>query len=430
VARRNRDGRFLGPKGKIYGPFVRGSSKYLTVGLFRKLFKIRICNKLPNRPCLEYFINNCDAPCINKVTREQYMEKVQILQNILQGKSSIEKFARQLQQEMNAASAVQQYERAKEIRDTLHRLDNLRIKQKMEKATVRTNDEEYVGIVFNIASGIAHVMTLSRTHGVMSDRKKFEFDLIGDNSLASFLFQYYSTMPSVPRFIYTNQAPTSKEVIEAALEKISGHKVDIIVITEQQNQFREKRELMDLVLRNLNIYLEQQGASPPIIELKKELSLSKLPLIIDCFDISNFGSTFAVGSCTRFVNGRPYKSGYRRFKVKTMTSQNDFAMIHEIVKRRYNYTESKHILPNPDLIIIDGGRGQLNAATSALREVGLSDIKCISLAKENEEVYTNLLSAPIIIPRTSPALKVIQHIRDEAHRFGLMYNISLRKVDR
>src|SRR5919199_4142881 len=142
VARRNRNGEFQGPKGKVYGPFVRGSSKYLTVGLLRKLFKIRVCNKLPKTPCLQYFIKNCDAPCIANVAQKQYMRNVAKLHNILEGRSSIDKFAEEMQAEMKRTSELGDYEKAKEIRDTLYRLNNLRIKQKMEKAVNRNHDEE------------------------------------------------------------------------------------------------------------------------------------------------------------------------------------------------------------------------------------------------------------------------------------------------
>src|SRR6185437_138823 len=133
VARRNRNGEFHGPKGKVYGPFVCGSSKFLAIGFLRKLFKIRICNKLPKKPCLEYFIKNCDAPCINNVTRNEYMRNIFMLQEILKGRNSIENFIDNMEDEMRRASEIQQYEKAREIRDTLHRLNNLRIKQKMEK---------------------------------------------------------------------------------------------------------------------------------------------------------------------------------------------------------------------------------------------------------------------------------------------------------
>src|ERR671919_2589158 len=133
VARRNRNGEFHGPKGKIYGPFVRGSSKFLTVGLLRKLFKIRICNRLPKKPCLQYFMKNCDAPCIENVTASQYQENVVLLQDILSGKKSMEEFIMRMEEEMRSSSALQQYEKAKDIRDTLIRLENLRVKQNMEK---------------------------------------------------------------------------------------------------------------------------------------------------------------------------------------------------------------------------------------------------------------------------------------------------------
>src|SRR5919205_1082550 len=201
VARRNRNGEFYGPKGKIYGPFVRGSSKFLTIGFLRKLFKIRICGKLPKKPCLEYFIKNCDAPCINNITKSEYMKNISELQKILEGKSSIEKFINEMENEMKKASDSQQYEKAKEIRDTLHRLGNLRVRQKMEKVVSHNSDEEYIGIVRDTAKCTAHIMSLRRTRGVISDSKKFEFDLIGDNSLTTFLSQYFSTVPVIPRFV-------------------------------------------------------------------------------------------------------------------------------------------------------------------------------------------------------------------------------------
>ena len=425
VARRNRNGDFYEPKGKIYGPFVRGSSKFLTIGLLRKLFKIRICDKLPKKPCLEYFIKNCDAPCINNIARSEYMKNVFALQEILEGKSSIEKFVNDMKNEMERASELQQYEKAKEIRDTLHRLNNLRIKQKMEKAVNHNSDEEYIGILKDIARGIAHVMTLRRTHGVISDSKKFEFDLIGDNSLTAFLSQYYSTAPIIPRFVYVNEDIESKNVLEASIERLADHAVSITKISKDF-QVKEKRQLMDLLTRNLILYTEK-GYDPSIIDLKNIIHLPTIPAIIDCFDISNFGTSFAVGSCTRFVNGQPNKAGYRKFKIKTIPSQNDFAMIEEIVSRRYLLTEKTDQDQMPDLIVIDGGKGQLHSAIHAIHELGI-DIPCISLAKENEEICVPYSNKPIILPKSSSALKLLQHIRDEAHRFGLAYNVNLRRI--
>jgi excinuclease ABC subunit C len=427
VARRNRNGEFYGPKGKIYGPFVRGSSKFLTIGFLRKLFKIRICGKLPKKPCLEYFIKNCDAPCINNITKSEYMENISELQKILEGKSSIKKFINEMEIEMKKASDSRQYEKAKEIRDTLHRLSNLRVRQKMEKVVSHNSDEEYIGIVRDTTMYTAHIMSLHRTRGVISDSKKFDFDLIGDNSLTTFLSQYFSTVPVIPRFVYVNEDVESKNSLERSLEQLAEHPVSIIKISEDF-PVKEKRQLMNLLMRNLMIHIEK-GYDPDIIELKNVVNLPTIPAVIDCFDISNFGTSFAVGSCTRFVNGKPNKAEYRKFKVRTIPSQNDFAMIEEVIMRRYPLTEKdiKDQMAIPDLIVIDGGKGQLSSAINAIHKIGL-DIPCISLAKENEEIYTAYSSKPVILTKSNGALKVLQHIRDEAHRFGLAYNVTLRKI--
>jgi excinuclease ABC subunit C len=421
VARRNRAGEFTGPKGKIYGPFVRGSSKYLTVGLLRKLFKVRVCNRLPKAPCLQYFIKNCDAPCIANVMREQYMTNIVALQNILEGKSSIDMFVEKMHAEMKRASELGDYERAKEVRDTLYRLNNLRIKQKMEKAVNRNHDEEYISILKDTKKGVAHVMALRRTRGVISDRKKFEFDLVGDNSLSSFLVQYYSSIPVIPRFVYVNEDLEDKQVLEMSLEKIAGHNVSVFNV--EKTLTKDKRQLMDLIMRNLSIYIEK-GYDPAVVELKNALKLMSMPEVIDCFDVSNLGISIAVGSCVRFINGKPSKSLYRRFNITTVVGQNDFAMIGELVRRRYSSVGEKL----PDLILIDGGRGQLGAAVMSLRSLGISDVPCISLAKENEEIYVPSFKEPIVLPKSNSGLKMLQHARDEAHRFGLAYNIKLRKV--
>jgi excinuclease ABC subunit C len=425
VARRNRRGEFGGPKGKIYGPFVRGSSKFLTVGLLRKLFKIRICNRLPKKPCLQYFMKNCDAPCIKNVTELQYLKNVISLQDILSGRSSVSKFMMEMQEEMRKAAELQQYEKAKDIRDTLRRLENLRIKQNMEKVSHKNaSDEEYIGIMKDKRKGVAHLILLSRKRGVIMDRRKFDFELVGDNSLGTFLLQYYTSVPSVPRYIYVNEVPESKEALEASLEKLCEHQVRIVKISNNFHN-NEKKELMNMVVRNLG--LSGQGWNQHSLrELKRELRLGTIPSIIDCFDVSNFGTSFAVGSRTRFLDAMPYKEGYRRFKIKNVFNQNDFAMIYEIVSRSYSSISGKDQLP--DLIVVDGGRGQLRSALDAINKLGL-DIPCISLAKEKEEIYTHLLKLPIRLPNTSEALLLLRHIRDEAHRFGLQYNIKLRTYE-
>jgi excinuclease ABC subunit C len=355
------------------------------------------------------------------------MENISELQKILEGKSSIKKFINEMENEMKKASDSRQYEKAKEIRDTLHRLSNLRVRQKMEKVVSHNSDEEYIGIVRDTTMYTAHIMSLRRTRGVISDSKKFDFDLIGDNSLTTFLSQYFSTVPVIPRFVYVNEDVESKNSLERSLEQLAEHPVSIIKISEDF-PVKEKRQLMNLLMRNLMIHIEK-GYDPDIIELKNVVNLPTIPAVIDCFDISNFGTSFAVGSCTRFVNGKPNKAEYRKFKVRTIPSQNDFAMIEEVIMRRYPLTEKdiKDQMAIPDLIVIDGGKGQLSSAINAIHKIGL-DIPCISLAKENEEIYTAYSSKPVILPKSNGALKVLQYIRDEAHRFGLAYNVTLRKI--
>jgi excinuclease ABC subunit C len=346
------------------------------------------------------------------------MTGVVSLQEILEGKSSVEKFAQEMQQEMKRASELGEYERAKDIRDTLYRLSNLRTRQKMEKA-VNNPDEEYVGILKDHAKGVAHVMTLRRTRGVISDRKKFEFDLVADNSLSSFLLQYYTSVPIVPRVVYVNEEPDDRRVLEMSLQKIAGHKV-IIAVARKTG---EKRQLVDLITRNLTMYIER-GYSPAVVELKNSLGLETMPQVIDCFDVSNLGTSIAVGACCRFTGGRPDKPAYRKFRITTVVGQNDFAMIGELVRRRYSSMDGKM----PDLIVIDGGRGQLGAAMVSLSGLGISGVPCIGLAKENEEIYRQGSQEPLLLPRSNIGLKLLQHARDEAHRFGLAYNVNLRKA--
>jgi excinuclease ABC subunit C len=419
VTRRNRAGKIKGQTGRIFGPFVRGSSKFLTVGLLRKIFKIRICDRLPKYPCLEYFIKNCDAPCIGNVTQYEYMRNVNALASILSGNKTMDEFIRTMTDEMKLASSTRNYEKAREIRDTIKRLDNLRLDQKMERLD-SSKFEEYVGMVQDPSRGKAHVLILQRRSGVISDRKKFEFDLIADNSLSTFLSQYYSSATAIPYTIYTNLEPDSKCILEQSIGRLAAHRVRILKISTLGK--KEKNRLMNLIIRNLSAYIEK-GFEPSLAKLRQILEMDNVPKTIDCFDVSNLGSSIMVGSCVRFFNGSPDKSRYRRFRIKTIIGQNDFGMIREIVKRRYS--QLIEASEKPDLILIDGGKGQLNAAISALNEIQLK-IPCVSLAKDDEAIYTSSSSLPIILPKNNGGLQILQSVRDEAHRFALSYNIKLR----
>ena len=413
VSRRTRDGKFLG-KGKTFGPFTQGSSKLLTIGTLRKAFQIRICKTLPKKICLEYHLGNCEGPCEFKDAQVRYEKHVSALEDVLKGKNKTQIFTKKLKEEMQQAAKSQQFERAKDIRDTLIRLGSLQTKQKMEY--VENSDEEYFGISIQEHSAI--VMNFRMINGVIRDSDKFFFDLVGDNSFSNFLYQYYSTH-KIPKFILVSELPENEQLLQSLLSEQSGHSVKILV-----PQKGKRRDIVNLILKNIKL-IHTKGGDPGLIELRDILHLPNLPNVIECFDISNHGEDFAVGSMARFVSGVPDKSGYRKFKIKTVTGRDDFAMIGEIIKRRYyRLLEEKSELP--DLIVIDGGKGQLSSAMNSLQSLGLK-LPCISLAKENEEIYVPKSKNPVIISKLKPSLKILQHIRDETHRFGIAYNRSIRK---
>ena len=417
VARRTRTGKFLG-NGKIYGPFTQGSSKLLTIGSLRKAFKIRICKRLPKKACLEYHLGNCEAPCEFKQAQDRYPKHVTNLESILKGKEKMQNFAKKLEREMKQASESLQYERAKEIRDTLHRLGSLRTKQKMEYVK-NFADEDYFGI--KIEDQTALIMTLRQTRGVIRDSNRFSFDLVGDNTFTNFLYQYYTTNP-IPKFIVVSDIPEKKEFLESIISEKAGFKVRIV-----RPKGGKRKGMIDLIMKNI-ILIQSKVSDPGIVELQEKLDLPEIPNVIECFDISNLGAQYAVGSMSRFVDGRPDKSGYRKFKIRTVRGRDDYAMISEVVKRRYlRLSEEKAQMPN--LILIDGGKGQLNAALSSLRSVRVK-VPCVSLAKENEDVFLPKKRKPIIIPKRNSSLKILQYARDEAHRFGIAYNRSLRRLSK
>ena len=413
VARRTKDGKFLG-KGKIFGPFTQGSSKLLTIGALRKAFQIRICKTLPKKVCLEYHLGNCEGPCEFKDAQDRYPKHVASLEEILKGKNQTKIFTKKLEEDMHQAAELQQFERAKDIRDTLIRLGSLQTKQKMEY--IENSDEEYFGI--GIQEQSATVMNFRMINGVIRDSDKFFFDLVGDNSFSNFLYQYYSTH-KIPKHIIVSEIPENQKLLESLLSKQAGFSVKISAPTKGK-----KKDIVNLILKNIKL-IHTKGGDPGLVELKEILHLPKIPNIIECFDISNHGEDFAVGSMARFVNGKPNKSGYRKFKIKTVSGRDDFAMIGEVIQRRY-YRLLEENSELPDLIVIDGGKGQLSAATKSLQSLGLN-LPCISLAKENEEVYVPKTKKPIVIAKSKPSLKILQHARDETHRFGVVYNRTIRK---
>ena len=415
VARRTRNGNFLG-KGKIFGPFTKGSSKLLTIGSLRKTFKVRICKTLPKKVCLEYHLGNCDGPCEYNSAQKEYKQNISDLESILKSKQQMKDFSQKLEKQMLEASDLQQFERAIEIRDTLQRLGSINSGKKME--TAKKSDEEYFGIKYGQQDAI--IMTFRQTHGVIRDSEKFTFDLVGDNNFTNFLYQYYTTH-KIPKIIITSEELGDIDSLQIALSERAGFPVKIVLGTKGK-----RKEVIELILRNIEL-IKNKNSEPGLIDLRDILKLPSIPRVIECFDISNHGDEYAVGSMARFVDGKPDKSGYRKFKIKTVRGRDDFAMINEVVERRYSRLR-KEKSEFPDLIVIDGGKGQLSAAMSALKDVGI-EIPCVSLAKEREEIFVPRRTKSIIIAKNKDSLKILQHARDETHRFGVMYNRKLRKLN-
>ena len=439
VARRTRDGRFLGG-GRVYGPFTHGSSKLLTVGTLRKSFQIRICKTLPKKECLEYHIGNCEAPCVFAEAQKHYASHVADLEAVLKGGEEKIRYVEGLREEMGKAADALEFERAGEIRDTLVRLESLGDEQKMDRPG-GAPDEDYIGIRVDEAPGgggcragagagppgppdepVAHVMSLRQSNGVIRDRDRFTFDVMADNTFSSFLYQYYSTR-SVPGRVVVNTLPDGARALEEALAKRAGRDVRIVVPARGRG-----RDMINLVMRNIDM-ARAAGAEPALVELAEALRLKAPPRAIECFDISNHGADYAVGSMSRLSDGLPDTGGYRKFRIKAVRGRDDYAMIAEVVRRRY-----RRLLDDgsrlPDLVVIDGGRGQLAAAHASLRALSVRT-PCISIAKREEELFgPGSEDGPLALPADSAALRIVRLARDEAHRFGVAYNRSLRKLGR
>ena len=313
VARRMRTGKFLG-SGKVFGPFTHGSSKLLTIGTLRKSFKMRICKTLPKKACLEYHLGNCEAPCEFADAQEEYPRHVAELESVLGGKKSMRDFVAEMKKQMRQASDSMEFERAMEIRDTLHRLGSLRSGQKMERAKDAPS-EDYFGI--RTQNHTAQVMSLKQVNGVIRDRERFSFDVIADNTFSNFLYQYYSTRKA-PRRIVANEAPERRAVLEKILSKNAGHAVEIIMPGRGR-----RKKLIDLILKNIDI-IRAAGTEPGLEELQEALGLPGIPRIIECFDVSNHGTDYAVGAMSRMLDAEPDKTGYRKFRIRRVRGQGRF----------------------------------------------------------------------------------------------------------
>lgn len=391
-------------RAKYFGPFVSGAVRDEIKKLLIKIFKIRTCRKFPKRECLRYHIEQCTAPCTGRITEEEYMQDVNSVAMILNGKT--EQLSKELKKRMKDASNSAEYELALNIKNQLVAIKWLKEKQKVQRQKKYNEDI----INFRIKDNKVYLLLFNIKKGILENKQSFIFDDT-EGFFEEFLLQYYINKSKNNRpkelIIPTDISQTLKELI--------GVKVTVPKIGEK---------LKLLKLANKNIELSFFANIAALDDLQDKLKLPNSPNTIECFDISHISGSSTVGSMVQFKNGIPFKNNYRRFKIKTVEGVDDFKAIAEVVRRRYSRLQ-KEEQEMPDLIIIDGGKGQLSAAVAELQLLGLR-LPIISIAKKHEEIFVPGLRIPLNIDKKSKALNLIRMTRDEAHRFAINYNRLLR----
>jgi len=395
-------------KGSFFGPFTSARERTFVYQLLRKTFGLRTCKKLPKRACLRYHLGHCTGPCLGKIGEADYLARVKKASFVLGGKSR--ELIESLQREMAELSLRQEFERAIQLRDEIAALQHLQERQQVEKS--RKYDQDVIS--YQTEGSSVFLMLFKVYRGTLEGKEDFVFAQ-SDNFLEEFIVQYYSEHEPPEELILDE---TLDESLVDFLTHVKGKKLHVTVPKQG-----EKKELLELARKNVDIGFF--GDRMKVQALAQALHLPKAPQVIECFDISHLAGTFSVGSMVQFRGGRPDKSNYRRFKIKSVQGIDDFASIAEIVRRRYSRLK-KEAQDMPDLIVIDGGKGQLSSALAELRELRLK-IPIISLAKGEEEIYLPGLDGPLAIRKNEKASLYVQEIRDEAHRFAIAYNRLLRK---
>lgn len=430
--------------GAVYfGPYADSKALNDTLAVLKKLFPYRSCDLvIPDeaeqpdvvleRPCLEYFIKRCIAPCVRYTNREEYMSVINQVLLFLQGKH--EEVLKQLETQMATAAENLNFERAAQIRDQIAAVERVTERQKI--TSTRSADSDVIALAQDDTEACVEIFHVRDGKVVAQDNYRLDAEASEPGeTLSSFLQQYYERATHVPREILLQHDVEEAEVLETWLARLRGGKVELTV-----PKIGARRQLVQMVADNAREALEQhklrwmndaQKTTAALVELQEALDLPAPPNRIECYDISNIQGTSAVGSMVVFERGKPKNSEYRRFKIKTVEGANDFAMMGEVLQRRFKRLETdshdESFGALPDLVIIDGGKGQLNAALEALRAVGRDDLTVVSLAKRLEEIFVPGRRESVLLPRTSQALYLVQRIRDEAHRYGVTYHRTVRQ---
>ncbi len=422
-----------------FGPYPSATSLKETLRLIRRIFPIRTCldTKFSNRlrPCVNYQMGRCLGPCCGKTDPAQYQEMVHQVRLFLEGKNR--ELVERLKKRMDEESEKLHFEVAAKIRDQIEHIEKVIEKQKIVSTDFL--DQDVMG--FHRQDRMLVVHPLFIRGGKLLGGKGFAFPSTGlpdEEVLSSFLHQYYREGKFIPEEILTPKAIPDQNLVEQWLTERKGKKVRILVPVKG-----DKKHLLKMACENAEQFLLTKGERDRdedhlLEDLKKRLHLKKLPLRIEAFDISNLQGGNAVGSMVFFQDGKPDKQGYRHFKIQTVEGADDTGMMYEVLVRRYRKaTEEKDL---PDLVLLDGGRGQLNVAQEVFKELKIEEIDLISLAKERpvqgsrlsglrkteEKVFHPQYKEPFLLGKHSPILHLLDRIRDEAHRFAITYHKKVR----
>lgn len=427
------------PKHRYFGPFPDAGALRRTRKILQRVFQIRTCNldmsRKASRPCLDYYIHQCTAPCARLVSAEDYRKAVDGALEFLEGQTSklLDRLRREMAEEIQALN----FERCARLRDMLADLERLLEQQHVVLDT--PEDEDYVALTSG--KGLACAVVLQVREGKLLGQRDFLLDAHLQagvpHEVGAFLQQHYAEGSPPPRRILVTRLPEDADLLSRWLGQRRGGRVEI-----RQPRRGEKRRLLAMALKNARQRLHQELAVPSRVDLRAEgleelrraLNLSHGPWRLECVDISNFHGKQAVGSLVVFEHGLPRRSHYRRFRIRGAQTPDDFRMMGEVLRRRFaaalepDSAEAERRFPTlPDLLVVDGGKGQLGVAVRVLEELGLSErVPVVGLAKQHEELFVPGVTEPVVLPEDSKARLLITHLRDEAHRFAITYHRELR----
>lgn len=434
---------------RYFGPYTNGTAVYEVMGLIKKLFPLRICKKAiveggePTRACLNYHINLCKAPCAGYISKAEYWEMIDEIINILNGTDT--SIIKNLKLEMEKAAEELEFEKAAKIRDRILAIELISEKQKM--FTVKEGDEDFIDLYTDEKDGCAQVFFVRE--GKVTGREHFMIEDIGDDPvkevISSFIASFYGGTAQIPKTIYVPEEIEDQELIEKFLTEKRGSKVWIKVPKKG-----DKKNLLDMVRNNAKIMLDQfkekmveekELNKSALTELADVLGLDSLPVRIEAYDISNIQGVDSVGTMVVFENGKAKNSDYRRFKIKSVKGPNDYESMREILSRRFShgleevnkikernleYSKGKFCI-FPDLIMMDGGKGQVNIALEVLKDFGI-EIPVCGLVKDDKHRTRGIIfnNEEILIRSGSGLMNLITRVQDEVHRYAITYHRSLR----